>query len=489
MASEAAIGPSKENSGKASREVEVPSLWDSPSIVFDAASENPRFHSHEMTKAIDFFQAVTTPKAVFQYSANTFYDHRINDYVPEVCVLGCSNAGKSTFVNALLGAPLARSSSTPGYTKLMNVFGCGSFVPRAEVARWAAAYAAARRAQKSSKPIPRLGAPRSLVLVDSPGYGFRSRGEWGAHIDKYLHQRKSLRGIVLLIRAELPLTQADAYILEMLADVSHKRKRAAAAAAASTDSSSGAAKNSIQPVGVTIVLTRADRCEEQQRGKSWLSVCAERVREIRECLTQLGTQRTGGWVPQIYVSAAGMSGSVATARDEKIRVRRVGEHAGMGGARVAVLKMAGIIAPDAVPQHAEEEVNQWERLEEAIAKRESTTGRQARGNKAERFQPRSEYKVQREVKKQEARRSRENEKKEMKREAKLGKNMSRTPTQISSPPLEFAERSLPATKDKTRTSDDDKISPRNRALEEGESGHIGYDGQIVSFDDLFTNKD
>ncbi|KAL5600931.1 hypothetical protein BROUX41_005765 [Berkeleyomyces rouxiae] len=437
-----------------------------------------------MADALAFFQSSTTPKATFQYSADRFYDHRINDHVPEVCILGCSNAGKSTFVNALLGHPLARSSSTPGYTKLMNVFACGPFVPRAEVARWAAAYAAARRAQRSSKPIPRLGAPRALVLVDSPGYGFNSRGEWGAHIEKYLRQRRSLRGIVLLLRAELALTQADAQMLEMLAAVCRARHGAASSGA---DTSAEA----FPPVSVTIILTRADRCAAQQRGKSWVAVCAERVREIRECIAKLrGTAGAGGWVPQIYVSAAGMAGSVATARDEAVRVRRVGEHAGMGGARVAVLKMAGIIEPDRAARTEKREGGDgWERLEATVEKRE-------RGWKRWKGDEAVGYKVQREVKKMEVRQRRakseggaleqrpERGAQELSRKDSPGslvKDKTQRKATQSLPPDSPTQDTHPKTK-----LDEENISPQNKALEQGESGHTGYNGQVVSFEDLMS---
>ena len=43
--------------------------------------------------------------------------------LPEICVAGRSNVGKSTFINMLAGqSKLARTSSTPGRTRLINIF-------------------------------------------------------------------------------------------------------------------------------------------------------------------------------------------------------------------------------------------------------------------------------------------------------------------------------------------------------------------------------
>ena len=43
--------------------------------------------------------------------------------VPEVVFLGRSNAGKSSLINPLYGKKIAKTSSSPGKTRLLNFFG------------------------------------------------------------------------------------------------------------------------------------------------------------------------------------------------------------------------------------------------------------------------------------------------------------------------------------------------------------------------------
>jgi GTP-binding protein len=93
---------------------------------------------------------------------------------PEIAFLGRSNVGKSSLLNALVGRrALARTSSTPGKTRLLNWF---------RVVR---------------------GPDDELWLVDLPGYGFakvakRERAQWKRWIEAYLGDRPTLRLAVLL---------------------------------------------------------------------------------------------------------------------------------------------------------------------------------------------------------------------------------------------------------------------------------------------------
>lgn len=113
--------------------------------------------------------------------------------LPEVAFLGRSNVGKSSVINSLVGAKLARTSSTPGRTRSINFF---------EV-RW------------PGKPKP------ELLFVDLPGYGYAkiSRAiseEWPKFIEPYLNQRSTLALCVALVDINIPPQPNDRQLLEFL---------------------------------------------------------------------------------------------------------------------------------------------------------------------------------------------------------------------------------------------------------------------------------
>ena len=107
--------------------------------------------------------------------------HLKNDTGIEVAFAGRSNAGKSSALNTLTRQRnLARTSKTPGRTQLINVFEL----------------------------------EEELRLVDLPGYGFAKvpvamKKKWQASLGEYLHKRKSLKGLVVLMDIRHPFKDLD----------------------------------------------------------------------------------------------------------------------------------------------------------------------------------------------------------------------------------------------------------------------------------------
>lgn len=115
------------------------------------------------------------------------------DPLPEVAVAGRSNVGKSSLINRLLGARLARVAGTPGKTRSVNFY---------EI-RW-----------ENTR----------FRLVDLPGYGYasrskRERGEWSQLIDSYLVNRDNIILALHLVDFRHGLLANDRILQEWLREL------------------------------------------------------------------------------------------------------------------------------------------------------------------------------------------------------------------------------------------------------------------------------
>ncbi len=203
-----------------------------------------------LDRATHFFipTAKSTLEKKFLYSAPRFLNIPINTRVPEVCIIGRSNVGKSTFLNALAGIEpqakdlsstsqvarrrgLAATSKKAGCTTYMNAYGFGPPLRVSPSAKVSAAGATdgndtdtgsgrRTRSQRRDNRVVREPLPKhSLILMDTPGYGLNSRTEWGVEIAKYLSGRIMLAGAVVLIDALVGLKKGDRQVLRLLRDV------------------------------------------------------------------------------------------------------------------------------------------------------------------------------------------------------------------------------------------------------------------------------
>ncbi len=132
------------------------------------------------------------PEVSFMLSAAAAPQFPADDGV-EVAFAGRSNAGKSSAINAITARHgLARTSKTPGRTRLLNFFSLG----------------AGRR------------------IVDLPGYGFaggprEERASWKPLIDA-LRPRESLKGLFLVVDCRRGLSDSDLELINW-ADPARRR--------------------------------------------------------------------------------------------------------------------------------------------------------------------------------------------------------------------------------------------------------------------------
>ena len=114
--------------------------------------------------------------------------HRLAPRLPEIALLGRSNVGKSSLINALFGRPLAKTSNTPGRTALINVF-----------------------------RLP------SMYLLDLPGYGFArvshaERERYRRLVKGLIEKRTTLAGVLWLLDIRHDPSPDDRAYAGILAD-------------------------------------------------------------------------------------------------------------------------------------------------------------------------------------------------------------------------------------------------------------------------------
>jgi GTP-binding protein len=108
--------------------------------------------------------------------------------MPEFPLLGRSNVGKSSFINALANhKKLAKTSNTPGKTRLINFF---------------------------EFTIPHCKGGRAFTIADLPGYGYakvskEAQNKWQKYLEEYLLNRGQIKSLIHLIDGRHEIQKND----------------------------------------------------------------------------------------------------------------------------------------------------------------------------------------------------------------------------------------------------------------------------------------
>ena len=109
-----------------------------------------------------------------------------NFILPEFPLLGRSNVGKSSFINCLSNnKKLAKTSNTPGKTRLINFF---NFAEK-------------------------------FMIADLPGYGYakvskEAQAKWQRYLEEYLLNRKQIRSLIQLVDGRHDVQKNDIQMRE-----------------------------------------------------------------------------------------------------------------------------------------------------------------------------------------------------------------------------------------------------------------------------------
>jgi len=108
--------------------------------------------------------------------------------LPEFALLGRSNVGKSSFINALAdNKKLAKTSNVPGKTRLINFFDFEN----------------------------------KFIIADLPGYGYAKiskelQAKWQKHLEEYLLKRESIKSLIQFIDARHEIQKNDYQMREWI---------------------------------------------------------------------------------------------------------------------------------------------------------------------------------------------------------------------------------------------------------------------------------
>lgn len=158
--------------------------------------------------------------------------------LPQIAVAGKSNVGKSSLINRLCRRnKLARTSATPGKTRLINVFLLNE----------------------------------SIHLIDLPGYGFakvdkKEKARWGVMMQDYFDQAEELRHVLCLVDIRHEPTEDDKQMNAFLRQMG---------------------------IPFTVIATKADKISRGARQKQLAPICRALLVQPWEIICFSSEDRTG----------------------------------------------------------------------------------------------------------------------------------------------------------------------------------------------------
>lgn len=143
-----------------------------------------------------------------------------HDGLPEIALVGRSNVGKSSMINALLGMKkLARTSNTPGRTQTLNYYRVWpEGKPKLGDPQDPAG---GDRFSLKGSALEAAKAGNAFYFVDMPGYGYAKvstsqRRSWQQLIEGYLLKREALAAVIQVVDLRHPPTRDDIAMWEWL---------------------------------------------------------------------------------------------------------------------------------------------------------------------------------------------------------------------------------------------------------------------------------
>lgn len=161
--------------------------------------------------------------------------------LPQIAVAGKSNVGKSSLINCLTRqSKLARTSATPGKTRLLNVFQLNDTTG-------------------------------SFHLVDLPGYGFakvdkQEKLRWGTMMQQYFEQAGELKHVFCLVDIRHEPTQDDINMNRFLREMN---------------------------IPFTVIATKSDKISRGARQKQLAPICRALLVQPWEIICFSSEDKTG----------------------------------------------------------------------------------------------------------------------------------------------------------------------------------------------------